>query len=156
MYKFKLLIVEDDEPKQQSIISFLKEFYDNKFEFILANSLSSAITALSTHKIDFAIIDMSLPTYDMKKDKRGGGSPLGFGGTDVLRFIESESEHTLSVVLTQFEEFKLMNNQDVLDIKGLEATLKLEFEDNFFGVIHYAGRNGDWQIAIQKILDKVF
>jgi hypothetical protein len=38
--------------------------------------------------VTFAVIDMSLPTYDVAKD-RAGGQPQGFGGEDILALCES-------------------------------------------------------------------
>ena len=81
-----LLVVEDDEPKQRSIIGFLSEIVRKDIAIVSAESLTSAIAILSTQNVVFVVVDMSIPTFDLVKDRRGGGQPQGFGGADILRF----------------------------------------------------------------------
>ena len=76
-----VLIIEDDKPKLNSILSFLKSTLSPGIQIITAESLSSAITELSNRTIVLAIVDMSIPTFDIAKDRLGGGKPQGFGGT---------------------------------------------------------------------------
>lgn len=87
-----LLVVEDDEPKQRSIIGFLSEIVRSDVTIVSAESLTSAVAVLSSQDVVFVVVDMSIPTFDLVKDRRGGGQPQGFGGADILRFIQSETE----------------------------------------------------------------
>lgn len=155
MNKYTILLVEDDKPKQNSIIAFLKAVLKDSIDIISAESLSSAIAAISSKNIILAIVDMSIPTFDLAKDRRGGGKPLGFGGADVLRFIDSESENTFSVVITQYEEFTLPQNDKKHDPRGLEEVLKQELDERFLGVIHYTGQYGPWQSALIAVLTQL-
>lgn len=150
-----VLVIEDDKPKQNSIMSFLRSKLSDDIEIISVESLSSAIAELSTRIITLAIVDMSIPTFDIAKDRLGGGKPQGFGGADVLRFIDSETEDTHSVVLTQYEEFKLPEMDKKHDPRGLQEILEQELDERFLGVIHYTGQYGPWQIALVKVLEKI-
>ena len=85
----------------------------------------------------------------------GGGRPLGFGGADVLRFIDSETEDTYSVVLTQYEEFTLPQIKEKRDPRGLQEILEQELDQRFLGVIHYTGQYGPWQTALVEVLEKI-
>lgn len=152
MNKRRLLVVEDDEPKQRSIVGFLHEILANDVEVLTAESLTSAIAILSAESIEFAVIDMSIPTFDLVKDRRGGGQPQGFGGADILRFIDSETAKTKSVVITQYEEFVLPQDAQRRDPRGLEDILKGELDDRFQGVIHYSGQHGPWRQYLRDIL----
>lgn len=150
-----LLVVEDDEPKQRSIIGFLSEIVQRDVAIVTAESLTSAIALLSSQDIAFVVVDMSIPTFDLIKDRRGGGQPQGFGGADILRFIQSETETTKSVVLTQYEEFVLRRGETRKDPRGLEEALRSELDERFLGVIHYAGQHGAWRQTLREILERL-
>ena len=150
-----LLVVEDDEPKQRSIIGFLSEIVRKDVAIVSAESLTSAIAVLSSQNVVFIVVDMSIPTFDLVKDRRGGGQPQGFGGADILRFIHSETETTKSVVLTQYEEFVLRRGEKRKDPRGLEEALQSELDERFLGVIHYAGQHGSWRQSLREILERL-
>jgi len=154
MSKPIVLVVEDDEPKQRSIVGCLREVLASEVEVQTAESLTSAIAVLSEANVAFAVIDMSIPTFDLVKDRRGGGQPQGFGGADILRFIESETTATMSVVVTQYEEFVLPREGQRKDRKGLEVALRSELDNRFLGVIHYTGQHGDWRQALRDALTR--
>lgn len=148
-----VLVVEDDEPKLRAVIGFLRENLHGKVEILSSGSLSSAIRVLSTRRVHLAIVDMSLPTFDFATDSAGGGQPQGFGGADILRFIHSETESTLSVALTQYEEFTLSNDGVRRDLASLAEVLRQELDSRFLGVVHYSGQHGEWQRALLGVLD---
>lgn len=154
--KQTLLVVEDDEPKQRSIISFLSEIVRSDVVIVSAESLTSAVAVLSSYPdVAFVVVDMSIPTFDLVKDRRGGGQPQGFGGADILRFIQSETKMTKSVVLTQYEEFVLRRGENRKDPRGLEEALRSELDERFLGVIHYAGQHGPWRQSLKEILERL-
>lgn len=150
-----ILVVEDDEPKKRSIVKFLTEVLAPNIEIQTAESLTSAVSVLSSETVALAVVDMSIPTFDFAKDRRGGGQPQGFGGSDILRFIESETMTTMSVVITQYEEFVLPLDGLRRDPRGLEAVLRSELDHRFLGVIHYSGQHGDWRQALLDVLKRV-
>ncbi|WP_322470198.1 hypothetical protein SOM08_05340 [Hydrogenophaga sp. SNF1] len=147
-----ILVVEDDEPKLRSIVGMMREHLQDRFEIAVTESLSGAIEVLSNNYVVFAIIDMSLPTYDFIKDKRGGGTPQGYGGADILRFINSETEETRTLVLTQYEEFLVSKGGQRRDTKSLEAMLRAELDERFLGVVHYDGQHGAWRRTLLQAL----
>lgn len=152
MSKPVILVVEDDEPKQRSIVGMLRDHIQDHFKISVTESLSGAIEVLTGSEVVFAIVDMSLPTYDFVKDKRGGGTPQGYGGADILRFIDSETEHTRTLVRTQYEEFVNSKDGQRRDTKSLETMLRAELDDRFLGVVHYDGQHGAWRKAVLQVL----
>ena len=150
--RLKVLVVEDDEPKLRSIISFLSSALAPEIDVISAASLSSAVKFLSTVPVVLAIVDMSIPTFDFATDRAGGGQPQGYGGADILRFIETETTDTLSVVLTQYEEFPTTADGLGKTLSSLSADLSTEFGSRFLGVVHYAGQQGEWRDALLSLL----
>ena len=155
MNKPVILVVEDDEPKQRSIVGMLQEYFQDSVTVRVAESLTGAIEVLSLEAVKFAIVDMSLPTYDFVKDKRGGGTPQGYGGGDILRFIDSETEETKTIVLTQYEEFVFSKDGERRDTGGLEAMLRAELDGRFLGVVHYDGQRGAWRRRIESVLKEI-
>jgi CheY-like chemotaxis protein len=150
-----VLVIEDDEPKQRSIVSFLNRHLITGCRIEIAQSLSSALGRLTQMAIALAIVDMSLPTFDLTKDRRGGGQPQGFGGADILRFIDSETTDTRSVVVTQYEEFDLLGDGARQDLSALESLLKNDLDARFLGVIHYSSQHGPWQLDLLIVLKQL-
>ena len=147
-----VLIIEDDSPKFKAINGYLQEFMPDA-QLIHASSLTSAIQVLSTKSVTLAIIDMSLPTYDAAKDRTGGGQPQGYGGIDILRFIETESPDTYGIVLTQYEEF-LSSFGEPKDLDSLRKELEAKFSPYLLGVVYYSSLLGDWRTSIKELLDQ--
>lgn len=135
-----ILIVEDDEPKLRSVHQYLVDEFP-EVDLDVSKSLSSAIGKLASKTYDFAIVDMSLPTYEFAVDKAGGGKPQGFAGADILRFIDSECVATKAIVLTQYEEFL-----------NLSAELRLELGPSFLDFLYYSGQQGSWRNQLGKLL----
>lgn len=150
-----ILVVEDDEPKQKSVVGFLREVLACDVQVYIAESLAGAISILSTQSITFAVVDMSIPTFDLARDRRGGGQPQAFGGADILRFIDSETVDTMSLVITQYEEFVLPEDLKRRDIQGLGETLRGELDQRFLGAIHYNGQHGQWRQLLREALEKL-
>ena len=152
--KLRVLVVEDDEPKLAAIERFLNEEHSS-IKLFVAKSLTSAVQMLSNETIDFAIVDMSIPTYDFSRDRAGGGRPEAFGGEDIVRFIESESPETAYVILTQYEQFGADDFSVPTSLAELRNRLSESLGRNFFGVIHYSDQLGKWREEIKKVIDSV-
>ncbi len=146
-----VLVIEDDEPKLRAVVGFLQETIPG-INLKTAGSLSSAIRVLSTSRVTLAVIDMSLPTYDVAKDRAGGGQPQGRGGVDILRFIATEAPSTYSVVLTQYDEFTSGPKGGCKDLKELREYLHKKFGSRFLDVIFYSGQLGEWREALLNAL----
>jgi ActR/RegA family two-component response regulator len=149
-----VLIVEDDEPKLHAIEQFIKEEFPN-FGMEIAKSLTSAIDRIMSVEIQFAIVDMSIPTYDFAVDRTGGGRPQGFGGEDILKFIDSEFPTIKSVVLTQYTSFGEADKAREKTIVDLERSLTAELSSSFLGVIYYESQHGEWRQKIGSFLHMI-
>ncbi len=145
-----VLIVEDDEPKLRAITDFLRQEF-LAVDIAEARSLSSAISLLSLRRFTAAIVDMSLPTYEVARDRAGGGQPQGFGGEDVLRFIEAEQPTCRSIVLTQYEEFTDKEGQK-LSLSDVRRQLSDSVSPPILGVVYYSGPSGEWRKTVRELL----
>lgn len=151
--EISILLIEDDDHKLRAINGFLCEKHPNASMYI-ARSLTSALSILAKKKIDLALVDMSLPTFDFAIDRSGGGDPQGFGGTDILRFIEAEAPDTKALVLTQHNEF-LARDGSTKSLDDLKVELLDEFSDWFIGLSFYSGQSGTWRQDVEKAIQKI-
>ena len=152
--RVRVLVIEDDEPKLAAIEKLIREELPDA-DVRSARSLTSAVSALTEEDVDLAVIDMSLPTYDFSTDKAGGGLPQKFGGEDVLRFIESERPETLTVVVTQYEEFSDSKGRGSRSLSDLRESLGRLMGPSFLGVIHYSGQQGEWRARLREIVGRL-
>lgn len=138
----KILIVEDDNPKLNAITQCLsEELMVNDIKS--AKSLTSAIQLLESENFDLCIVDMSIPTYDFDADKTGG-EPQSKGGIDVLRYLQSETEGTKAIIITQYSEFA-DNNGIASTLECLTEQLLKKFRRTLIAVLFYASQKSDWR-----------
>ncbi|MDO9331095.1 MAG: response regulator [Pseudomonas sp.] len=143
----KILVVEDDKPKLNAIVSFLREEL-KIISIATAKSLTSAVQEISTSTYDMCIVDMSIPTYDFDVDKLGGGLPQSFGGKDILRFLESEAPDTKAIIVTQYSEFS-DGNGSAQTLEILTEQLLRKFRSNLLAVLFYASQKSDWRTKLR-------
>ena len=149
--KMNVLLIEDDDYKLKALYELLEsELHPSKIS--IAKSLNGAIKAISKSNFDLAIVDMSLPTYELALDRQGG-SPEGFAGEDILRFIEAESGKTQMIVVTQLSEFSDGSITKSLD--ELRISLKTDLGERYLGLVYYSGRHGAWRDALKLLLSEV-
>lgn len=142
-----VLIVEDDEYKLDALREFVEKSFP-EYSVVESQALTSAIAALEKDYIWFAIVDMSLPTYDASTNLVDAESGQTFGGEDILRFIKSQRRRTFSVVVTQYPEFEDLGTGRTESVGDLERGLRNTLGDRFLGVIHYSGQYGEWRKAL--------
>lgn len=138
----KILIIEDDNPKLDAITQCLREELQIH-NIVSAKSLTSAIQRLESDRFDLCIVDMSIPTYDFDAD-RTGGEPQSKGGIDVLRYIQSETEATKAIIITQYDEFT-DGNGSASTLDYLTAHLLKKFKNTLVSVLFYASQRSDWR-----------
>ncbi len=152
--QFRVLLVEDDEGKLKAIKEFVETTY-NEAQVTLARSYSSAMNSLDHGVFSLALLDMSLPTYDLAKD-REGGEPQGFGGRDLLRTLEAEYSDTKAIVLTQYKNFADPLAENTKSFAQLAEELQVEFGEQFLGMISYSGKLGRWKSELRSLIDQEF
>lgn len=143
----KILLVEDEYPKRQNILNFLKGLKLD-LEISFANSANSALDSIDSEIPDLMILDMSLPTFDIN-DHDNGGTPRGFGGEDVLRILLIQEIVCKTIVVTGYESF-LKDDGLSLDIDKLKQSLQFEFPEYILDVIHYNSTNDSWKTSLKE------
>lgn len=147
----EILLVEDDDPKRKNIEGFLYEIMP-ELSLSVSRSVRSAISSLQQKVPDLAILDMSLPTFDIGPQETGG-RPQGFGGIELLRIMELEDIYCPALIITGYEAFAKAGGQVALDSVAQE--LLAEHPQNLKGVVHYNSSYGDWKERLLKTLTEL-
>jgi CheY-like chemotaxis protein len=147
-----ILLVEDEAPKRGHIQSLVNELLPN-VRLSEARSVNSALDVHEAGSVDFMLLDMALPTFDIS-DQEGGGRPQGFGGIEILRHLRMADKQCPTIIITGYEGFK-REGGDTVDLQQLRQELDDEFPDILQGVLHYNSTLDDWKIALKQSLDRL-
>lgn len=144
----KILLVEDDQFKANSIEHFLRKTLET-VRLSHARSVSTAARAVNDEDFDLILLDMSLPSFDVGPGEQGG-KPQGFGGVDILRILDGLANNPKVVVVTQFETFG--SGDDAVDLADLRAQLLQEFPDILDGVVYFDTTGNAWRDELTQHL----
>lgn len=137
-----LLLVEDDDPKRDRIKKFLLRTM-REIEIREARSVRSALRQIREHPPEILILDMSLPTFDISEIE-SGGRPQGFGGKEILKYLQRYDITCPAIVVTSYEAF-LIDAQNYLRLEDMDRDLEDTFPTNYFGLVYYNSLYGDWE-----------
>lgn len=145
----KILIIEDNETKLQHI----KEFCTNCIENSVITDRRSYNTAqheVTFHgsEYDIILLDVSMNTYDTKKDDNGEQEPLA--GANILRFMRLRRIKTPVIVVTMYESFV-----DGVRINALDERFRSQYGDFYKGFVYYNLKNEDWKDELLLKLKEV-
>ncbi|MCK9196705.1 MAG: sigma-54 dependent transcriptional regulator [Syntrophales bacterium] len=87
MYRYKIIIVDDDRLLQNSLKNILAETYD----VMIAGSGEKALQILKNQEADLILLDIRLP---------------GIDGVDTLRKIRAMGNNTSVIMMTAYEDIK--------------------------------------------------
>ncbi|MFB3925692.1 MAG: sigma-54-dependent transcriptional regulator [Syntrophales bacterium] len=87
MYRYKILIIDDDRLLQESLNDILSE----KFDTMIAGTGEAAIKYLKNYPIDLILLDIKLP---------------GIDGIETLRLLRQISSEVIVIMMTAYEDVK--------------------------------------------------
>jgi CheY-like chemotaxis protein len=143
-----ILLVEDEAPKQERILSFLKEGWPTAI-VRTARSVRSAIQQLCTQRPDLVLLDVSLPTFDVGPNETGG-RPQNFGGVEVLRYMDLYEQSVPTIVVTAYEAFS--KNGQAIDHESLDVQLSKEHPNSYRGLIYYNSLFSEWKTYLETVI----
>jgi len=148
----KILIVEDDEFKLESIAKCVSSRMPG-IVLVFARSIVSSLREIELDQaIEFVILDMSLPTYDVGPDE-SGGRPQGFGGLTVMQHLDALERRIPVLVVTQFLSFE--EGDEILEVEDLKRALVDDYADLFVGLVQYSGGSSNWKDELMMRLESV-
>ncbi|RAY88508.1 hypothetical protein DP190_00010 [Enterobacter cloacae] len=143
-----ILIIEDNEYKTQKIIDFISSEFPESI-ISSSRSYSSGVSLLSSESFDFAIIDMSLPTFD-----KDAGMPSSefrtFGGMDIAKFIKRKRLTLQYILLTQYISFA--SDDKSYDLTNIEKMMTDKYPENYRGCIKYDNSSIVWKEAVKELM----
>lgn len=144
----KILVIEDDPNKALQVITYLKEIKPTPY-ITHKKSYQSGLRELYDDTFDFVLLDMSLPTYDIKS----GEDAYKFrhlAGHDILAEIKRKKKSAKVIIVTQFERFG--EGKQFISLKDLKKILRRDFSDNYKETISYLPNSTSWKEELSKIL----
>ena len=145
----KILIIEDNATKLQHIKDFCTNCIGQSF-LTDRQSYNTAQQEVIFHgnEYDIILLDVSMNTYDTKKDDNGEQEPLA--GANILRFMKLRRIKTPVIVVTMYESFV-----DGVRINALDERFKSQYGDIYKGFVYYNLKNEDWKEELLEKLNNV-
>lgn len=143
-----VLLIEDDDEKLNHITEFLKLTYP-ECVISIARSFDSGLRLLNKHKNDasVALIDMSMPSYDVSENEPSGGPPEGFAGRELLAQMKLRRLKIPVVIVTMFDSFSEKNTKTSLE--QLAQEMRDGYSPPFSGLVYYDSRQEGWRTALR-------
>lgn len=96
------LIIEDDNYKSEHLQNILQEYFDLSVE--IKTSYKSGLIEALKPEYDFILLDMSMLTFDLSSQEKGG-RPRHFAGKEIMLQMKRRNILTPVIIITQFENF---------------------------------------------------
>ncbi|MBL0741077.1 response regulator transcription factor [Chryseolinea lacunae] len=141
-----LLLIEDNNYKIEQLQTFLNDqFLSIKIE--TKKSYHSGLKELLLNNIyDLVLLDISMPTYDIKPGEPGG-DPMPLAGKLLLNEMYLRDIKTKVIVVTMYESFV-----DGTKLSALDKQLHREFSENYKGFVYFSPGNTNWK---ENLLTKI-
>lgn len=141
------LLVEDDKFKAGAIIEVLKENFD--VSITTKSSYKTSLIEALKPIYDFILLDMSMLTFNISADEKGG-RPRHFAGKEIILQMLYRNIDTPVIVITQFQNFGEGDNETTLEdlIQQLENLKFKGYQETIF----YSMVGTDWQ---QKLISSI-
>ena len=147
----KILIADDEQPKLESIRSWLSAFAPGA-QILTSRSVRSTIEIALSEKPHLILLDMSLPTFDIAQGETGG-RPQGFGGKEVLRHLEFHELLPKVIVVTQYEGFESKGKR--VGLSELSEELRNQHVDSFIDCVKYNAMSDEWKLKLGAYISEM-
>lgn len=142
----KVLIIEDDINKLHAILNYANQMGIK--EVATKTSFHSGLKELESHSYDLALLDMSMPAYDITGHENGG-RPLPLAGRDILYKLWRKKNKCKAIVITQYEDF------GGTSLKSLDEELKKSFPEIYLGAVYYTTMQEGWKNELRSLLSNM-
>lgn len=144
----KILLIEDDGFKSESIVNFLNELYPTAV-LNICESLSEGIDYVNHTVYDYVLVDMAIPSHPIEP---GGGSPLSLltGGLEIILELKFMDRKDSCIIITQYPDLELCGQLFSLD-EAVEQ-LNVQLGCKVLACIEYNEGSEHWQNNLQMAL----
>ena|ERR1035437_2495250 len=140
------LIIEDDQNKRKQLCRFLDEYY-SQWQVEVAESYHSGLRRVLDNPVDFVLLDMTMPTFDISADEPGG-ELKGYGGWEILEEMDRRSMCIPVIVITQFDRFG--DQENALTLHELDARLNRDYPEMYYGAVFYNSAREGWKTDLHR------
>ena len=144
----KILLIEDDNFKAESLETFFYNFMPDCIVEIRTNLVES-IEIINTQNFDWVMVDMSIPSHPIVP---GEGAPVSFltGGLDVILELQALGRSDKCIIVTQYPEIEICGQ--FFHINEAAHQININFGCSIVGCIEYADNNISWKENLEALL----
>jgi DNA-binding NarL/FixJ family response regulator len=147
----KVLLIEDSDYKVEQITQVVEQSIPGA-NLLVSKSFRSGLDAALENNPDIILLDMTLPTFEVRKGELGGRT-RPFGGREILRELQFAGMSGIAIiVVTQFDRFG-EGSQSVVR-ENLMKELITEFPEYKITCVYYSGRGAEWRELLKTELVK--
>lgn len=145
---FKILIIEDDSFKLNSLKSFLSGCLES-IRIYESTNLYDAMKIVNDMVFDLILIDMSIPSHPLES---GGGTPksLPVGGMQVIFELKALDRMDNCIIITQYPDIEICGNY--YSVSDAENYIYKFFEYSVLKCIQYSEESNLWKIELKKVI----
>lgn len=147
----RILVSEDEPPKREKIVAFLKTHRPEATVAVTA-SVRETVDYLESTTPDLLLLDMSLPTFSVTSSERGG-RPQGAGGIEIMRYMELLEVSCPVIVVTAYPAITLDGQE--ISLQQLDEKLKLEHADIYRCLVYFNSVYGAWASELLGAMDEI-
>lgn len=147
----RILVVEDDGFKLALVLEFVRSLLPES-NIRTATSYASARSEIAK-STDLLILDMSLPSFDVRPGEPGGEAQ-GLAGQRLLHLMSDFGYDVPTIILTQYSNHN--DGTRRVDLNDLRTSLRRDFPDLVKGVIYYSSSSDEWRDEIRSVLSTLY
>ena len=149
----KILLIEDEPHKKDELVAHLKDFFEDRLELEVSDSVRSSIDMVSREDYDLVVLDMALPTFSASEASGDGGLDQALGGVEVLRSLKALGKTQRILIVTQYPDIFLGGRR--VKIGKAQFALEKLYRQEIVGAVLYKYKSPGNRSKIEKYLRKV-
>lgn len=145
----KILVIEDDNFKADSISNFLSLKFVNS-SIIVKTNLAESIEIINLENFNFVMVDMAIPSHPIVS---GEGAPISFltGGLDIILELNALERSDKCIILTQYPEIEISGQ--FYHINEAKDMIKELLGCSVLGCFEYSENGTNWKTSLENLLD---
>ncbi len=145
----KILLIEDNQYKANQLEAFIASEFPN-ISLTIRGSYNSGLKEIVLNN-DYVLIllDISMPTYDIKPGE-SGGEPIPLAGKMILKEMFLRDIDTNVIVVTMYENFV-----DGTQLTALDTQFREEFSSNYRGYVYFSPGENNWKEYLKKSINEL-
>jgi len=148
----KILLIEDEELKRNSIARQVRACVSGPLELVECESLRGGLKEIVSGRVfDLVLLDMSMPGFDASDGASAFEEPESFAGKEILAQMKLREISMPVVVVTQYKAFA----KGTIGLRELTDQCAREFPGIFQGAIYYSTSVESWKRELFEIINRI-